>query len=80
LLRAFQPSTGNEVLDDPLLFRHGFALCPYSSEAVFRYVNFLLQFNRFEDARLLARTAVDVDPKNNTFKDLLQNIQKMQTR
>ena len=63
-----------------LAFRQGFALCPYSPEVVFRYVNFLLQFNRVEDARLVAQTAVHLDPKNNTFKDLLQTIQTMQTR
>jgi len=73
-----------------LAFRQGFALFPYSPEVVFRYVNFLLQFNRIEDARLIAQTAVDVNIKSNLrdrqfkdqtqsqFKDLLQNLQKMQ--
>jgi beta-lactamase regulating signal transducer with metallopeptidase domain len=73
-----------------LAFRQGFALCPYSPEAVFRYVNFLVQLHRIEDARLVAQTALDVGVKNNLrerqfkdqaqsqFKDLLRSLQKMQ--
>lgn len=38
-------------------FRQAFALCPYSPEAVFRYVNFLLNENRGADALLIAETA-----------------------
>jgi len=38
-------------------FRQAWALCPYSPEAVFRYVNLLLSQNRTSDARLVAETA-----------------------
>ena len=38
-------------------FRQAWALCPYSPEAVYRYVNFLVQQNRFADALLVAETA-----------------------
>ena len=38
-------------------FRQSFALCPYSPEAVFRYVNLLLSENRGSDALLIAETA-----------------------
>jgi hypothetical protein len=38
-------------------FRQAFALCPYSPEAVFRYVNLLLSENRSADALLVAETA-----------------------
>jgi beta-lactamase regulating signal transducer with metallopeptidase domain len=62
-----------------LAFRQAFALCPSSPEAVFRYINFLLQFHRVEDARLIAQAAVGVDPKNKVFQDLLRNVQKMQS-
>ena len=31
-------------------FRQAFAFCPYSPEAVFRYVKLLLQYRRFDDA------------------------------
>jgi len=38
-------------------FRQAWALCPYSPEAVFRYVNFLLEQKRVDDAILVAETA-----------------------
>jgi hypothetical protein len=38
-------------------FRQAFALCPYSPEAVFRYVNLLLSEGRTADAVLIAETA-----------------------
>ena len=38
-------------------FRQAWALCPYSPEAVFRYVNFLSSQNRTADALLIAETA-----------------------
>jgi hypothetical protein len=38
-------------------FRQAWALCPDSSEAVFRYVNLLLSENRAADALLVAETA-----------------------
>jgi hypothetical protein len=38
-------------------FRQAWALCPYSPEAVFRYVNLLLSQNRVPDALLVAETA-----------------------
>jgi hypothetical protein len=41
-------------------FRQAFALCPYSPEGLFRYVNFLLSENRGTDALLVARTAADM--------------------
>jgi thioredoxin-like negative regulator of GroEL len=41
-------------------FRQAWALCPYSPEAVFRYVNFLLQQKRSADALLVAQTAADM--------------------
>ena len=60
----FQPKTDaarQQLMQQAdLAFRQGFALCPYSPEAVFRYVNFLLQFQRVEDARLVAQAATQV--------------------
>ena len=38
-------------------FRQAWTLCPYSPEAVFRYVNFLLSESRAADALLVAETA-----------------------
>src|SRR5206468_2693340 len=45
-------------------FRQAFAFCPYSPEAVFRYVNLLLQYNRIDDALLISETCAKLDPFN----------------
>jgi hypothetical protein len=58
-----------------LAFRQAFALCPYSPEAVFRYVNLLLQVNRPDDALLVAQACLKLDPDNGQFKDLVNKIQ-----
>jgi hypothetical protein len=41
-------------------FRQAWALCPNSSEAVFRYVNFLLKQGRISDALLVAETTAQM--------------------
>ena len=41
-------------------FRQTWALCPYSPEAVFRYVNFLLEQKRVADALIVAETATQM--------------------
>ncbi len=58
-------------------FRQAFALCPYSPEAVFRYVNFLLTENRQPDALLIAQTAVRLDPTNTQMAQLLEQLKRM---
>jgi beta-lactamase regulating signal transducer with metallopeptidase domain len=58
-----------------LAFRQAFALCPYSPEAVFRYVQLLLQLNRMEDARLVAQTCLKLDPDNGQVLGLVNSLQ-----
>ena len=41
-------------------FRQAWALCPYSPEAVFRYVNFLMEQERASDALLVAEAAAQM--------------------
>jgi len=48
-----------------LAFRQTLALCPYSPEAVFQYINFLLQVNRIDDALLVANTALACTPTDD---------------
>jgi hypothetical protein len=43
-------------------FRQAWALCPYSPEAVYRYVNLLLSEGRRADALLVAETAAKMPP------------------
>jgi beta-lactamase regulating signal transducer with metallopeptidase domain/tetratricopeptide (TPR) repeat protein len=58
-----------------LAFRQAFALCPYSPEAVFRYAQLLLQFNRTDDALLVAQTCLKLDPDNGQVLGLVNSLQ-----
>jgi tetratricopeptide (TPR) repeat protein len=55
-------------------FRQAFAFCPYSPEAVFRYVNLLLSLQRFDDALLVASTCLKLDPYNGQVIDLVNRL------
>ena len=60
-------------------FKQAFAFCPYSPEAVFRYINFLLQYGRFDDALIVAETCQKLDPFNDQISgtvDQLKGYQK----
>jgi hypothetical protein len=53
-------------------FRQAFALCPFSSEAVLRYVTFLQQEGRVSEARLLAKTSVNLGSGNAKLQKLAE--------
>jgi tetratricopeptide (TPR) repeat protein len=55
-------------------FKQSFAFCPYSPEAVYRYVNFLIQYGRFDDAILIAETCQKLDPYNQSITDLISQL------
>jgi tetratricopeptide (TPR) repeat protein len=55
-------------------FKQAFAFCPYSPEAVFRYINFLLQYGRIDDALLIAQTCHELDPYNDQVKALVKQL------
>jgi tetratricopeptide (TPR) repeat protein len=55
-------------------FKQALAFCPYSPEAVFRYVNLLIQFNRLDDALLVAQTCLKLDPYNGQVAGLVGNL------
>jgi tetratricopeptide (TPR) repeat protein len=57
-------------------FKQAFAFCPYSPEAVFRYVQFLMQYNRIDDALLVAKTCLKLDPYNGSVSDLIENLER----
>jgi tetratricopeptide (TPR) repeat protein len=61
-------------------FRQAFAVCPYSPEAVFRYVNLLLQFERIDDALIIAQTCLKLDPFNDQVRDLVNHLQGYSTQ
>jgi tetratricopeptide (TPR) repeat protein len=60
-------------------FKQSFAFCPYSPEAVFRYVQFLMQYNRIDDAILVAKTCLKLDPYNGSVADLIENLERYKT-
>ena len=61
-------------------FKQSFAFCPYSPEAVIRYVNFLFQFQRFDDALIVAQTCRKLDPYNSQITGLINQITNIQAQ
>jgi len=83
----FRPKTEAEVRrfykEADFTFKQAFAFCPYSPEALFRYVQLLVQppapiAPRIEDALLLARTAQKLDPYNGQIAYLINNLESHQ--
>ena len=76
----YQPKSESEkqalLKEADFAFRQAFALCPYSPEAVFRYVQLLLHLNRMDDALLVAQTGAKLDPSNRQFGALIENIKQ----
>lgn len=58
-------------------FRQAFALCPFSPEAVFRYVNLLIPQKRLSDALLLAETGAALQPADQ-FRNLVKQLKDLQ--
>jgi tetratricopeptide (TPR) repeat protein/uncharacterized membrane protein len=77
----FLPKTDDErkalIKETDFAFKQSFAFCPYSPEAVFRYINFLAMFNRFDDAIICAQTCLDFDPYNDQVASLIKQLQDM---
>jgi len=70
-------------------FKQAFAFCPYNSEVVSRYVNYLLQNaqteemtghpdqanHHFDDAILVAKTCQKLDPFNSQITNMISSVQ-----
>src|SRR5260221_7854709 len=69
------PQHQRMIKEADFAFRQAFAFCPYSPEAVFRYVNLLLSMQRFDDALIVAKTCIKLDPYNGQVIDLLNRLQ-----
>ena len=65
------------IRETDFAFKQSFAFCPYSPEAVYRYVNFLAMFNRLDDAILVAQTCSDFDPYNGQVAGLVKKLKEM---
>jgi Flp pilus assembly protein TadD len=55
-------------------FKQAFAFCPYS-EAAFRYAQLLLDTGRMDDALLVARTFLKLDPFNPQVQGMVKGIE-----
>ncbi len=56
--------------------RQAFAFCPFNLEAVGRYVQFLANLQRFDDALLIANTCLKLDPNNGQTVTIINSLQK----
>ena len=76
------------IKETEFAFKEAFAFCPYSPEAVYRYVNFLLGMaqteeftghtdeavRHFDDAILVGETCQKLDPYNQQIIDLINTV------
>ena len=58
-------------------FKQAFAFCPYSPEALYRYVNILIRNGRIDDARMMAATSKKLDPDNAGLDNLLKELERI---
>jgi len=61
-------------------FRQALALCPSSPETVYRYVNFLMNGKRFDDALLLADLARKLDTGSGKFQALSAELRRLKSQ
>jgi hypothetical protein len=57
-----------------LAFRQGYAIYPSSPEAIYRYTNLLASRHRPDDAFLIAKTSLHLDPENPELKTLVSKL------
>ena len=62
------------IRETDFAFRQAWALCPYSPEAVYRYVNFLSSQNRAADALLVAETTSQFPSQPGFDAKQMQNL------
>ena len=58
-------------------FKQSFAFCPYSPEAVYKYVNLLVNLQRSDDAEMVVDTCLKFDPENPSMHGLKANLQEI---
>lgn len=60
-------------------FKQAFAYCPFSPEAVYRYVNLLLSMQRLDDAIAIVQTCKKLDKDNTSIDGLLKQVESMKS-
>jgi hypothetical protein len=57
-------------------FKQAYALCPYSPEAIFRYINLLASMGRLDEALLMVNTSIKLDPFNLQLENLRSELMR----
>jgi hypothetical protein len=57
-------------------FKQAYALCPYSPEAIFRYINLLATMGRLDEALLMVNTSIKLDPFNGQLENLRSELMR----
>jgi tetratricopeptide (TPR) repeat protein len=57
-------------------FKQAFAYCPYSPEAVFHFMDLLLNQNRIDDALAVLQTCHKLDPYNGQISDWIEQLSR----
>jgi tetratricopeptide (TPR) repeat protein len=69
------PAEHSRVLREAeFAFKQSFAYCPFSPEAVYKYVTLLVNVGRAKDAQLIADTSLTWDPDNAGLRALAENV------
>jgi tetratricopeptide (TPR) repeat protein len=55
-------------------YKQSFAFCPYSPEAVFKYVSLLVNLGRAQEADMVVKTCLRWDPENPGMLSLAENL------
>jgi tetratricopeptide (TPR) repeat protein len=58
-------------------FKQAYAYCPYSPEAIFRYINLLITMGRVDEAILMATTSQKLDPFNAQIEGLIYELKRI---
>ena len=65
------------IRETEFAFKQAFAFCPYSPEAVYRFVQFLTNQQRHEEALAIARTCLKFDPENGQIENLVHQLEQI---
>ncbi|HEU0008772.1 MAG TPA: hypothetical protein VFT34_03040 [Verrucomicrobiae bacterium] len=60
-------------------FRQSFAFCPVSHEAIYRYLNLLVQLVRIDDALLIVRTAARLNPTDAQHQNMITELERIRS-
>ncbi|HEY4415443.1 MAG TPA: DUF2723 domain-containing protein, partial [Verrucomicrobiae bacterium] len=68
------------IKETDFAFKQAFAFCPFSPEAVIRYVQFLVPLGRFDDAIIVAETCHKLDPYNDQITGLIEQLKGIKSQ